>query len=499
MRTLSVSRQWASTKRQELSLPLASLVTTAVLGFFLLVNEHMWHWFVVPTYLCGLLITPDAARWISGQYDKFDIKGIIGVYGWYFFFLSPLIFIHFAIGMPLVDPPPDWRPWVGYLSLLNIIALKLYLEGERIGYSSSTNNTYWKISRERITPLFLLFGGVSLLAQAYFLIISGGIAGIIGRLNDFRDTGNYAYSGLGVFSILSGVIPSLLVIYLTLKWRKNPTRPVSILIAVAVLAGISMVRLFTSGLEGSRSSLVFMLMCYAGIIHHYWSPFKMRHIVLGVLIISMFMYLYGFYKDGGLDSLERVWQGEAFAAVEEESGRDLSTLLIGDFSRVYVQSYQIYRLATVDHYDLRWGNTYLWAIIMRTPSWIWPGRPYDDEKVIAATELLLGPDVYRSGDRWRNSPWVHGLLGEAMLNVGVLASPLVFLLWGYIIGWFRRATFAWRHDDSRHLLAPFIIILLWISLFSDMDNIFSWAISNFFIVFLLVTLISQRVRERVGA
>lgn len=493
---LSASSYWNSARRQWLGMPFGGLVTTVVLLFFLATDERMWHWFVVPTYVCGLLITPDAVRWARGEYDPFDIKGMIGVFGWYFFFLAPLVFVYSDIGMPIVEPPPDWRSLVGQLSILNIVAIILYLGGERIGYMLRLTRTHWTVNQRCLNPFSILFIGAAVLSSIYFIARSGGIAGIIQRFDTLRETGQYTFSGLGLFSIIGGATASLLLIYFTFRRKDGVSSSASIINVLLLIIGISGVRLITSGLEGSRSAFVLMMICYAGIIHRYWRSISLGGILAGIMAISLFMYVYGFYKAGGVEYLQRSVQGESITELEQDADRDLTSLLIGDFSRVYVQSYQIYRLQTVDYYSLLWGYTYLNSIIMRTPSWIWPGRPYDDAKVVASTSLLLGPDVYRPGNFWHNSSWVHGILGEAMLNFGILASPLPFFVWGLLIGCYRRALNDWRSNDSRHVLAPFVTVLLFIWLFSDTDNVLSWFIGNLLYVFLFVLVISKRERHK---
>ena len=93
---------------------LISLVfcTLTVCGF-LVASPPMAHWFVVPVWLCRMLIGRDAVDWFRGRLDLLDPAGIIGVIGVHFFFLAPLLHVAWDSWMLYVEPPPDWRPWLG--------------------------------------------------------------------------------------------------------------------------------------------------------------------------------------------------------------------------------------------------------------------------------------------------------------------------------------------------------------------------------------------------
>jgi hypothetical protein len=210
------------------------------------------------------------------------------------------------------------------------------------------------------------------------------------------------------------------------------------------------------------------------------------------------MYIYGFYKSGGVEAIRQVASGESLQALEESTGRTFEGMMLGDFSRVDVQAYQLYRLHSSTGYRLRWGKTYTSALLRNLPTRIWPGRPPDPEKTIAGTELLHGPNRYVPGDRWRNTSKVFGLTGEAMLNFGIWLAPAVFAPWGFLIGCFRRATMYWPLADARRFLAPFIALLLIMTLFSDFDNLISVFMDKAIFITLLIFLSSKRTMERVS-
>jgi hypothetical protein len=498
MSVLPARQPWldVSRKRIELEIPLAGYLTSAILLAFVASNEYMWHWFVIPVFVCGLLIGPDTIRWLRGKYDLFDPKGVVGALGYHLFFLAPLLFIHWDVGMRYVVNPPDWRPWVGYLSVLNVVSLIIYQKSQNVGFHAPVSNegTRWIIDPEHALPLFLVFGGVALTAQAYFLFRVGGIAGIIHHT--IMRVGRPG--GLGLFEIAGNSLPMIVFIYLTvLKMRSEEKR--SSFFAVAILLFILIVAQFVlGGMRGSRSATVWSLFWIAGIVHCFWRPIGRLNIVVGLIILVVFMYIYGFYKTGGSDAIEMLVTGTSFSELEEDTGRTFSEMLIGDLSRVNVQSYQLYRLRSSAAYDLRWGKTYVVGLIRFIPSWVWPARPPDAEKVVAGTELLYGREYISGNPSW-NASYVYGLVGEAMLNFGILSVPIPFAIWGFLMGRYRHAMLTWRRKDARRLLAPFATLLFMVALIGDLDNLLAALIGKGSFVTLLILLSSKRSAERVSS
>jgi hypothetical protein len=480
---------------------LASYLTAVVLVACVGINERMWHWFVIPVFVCGLLIGPDALRWLRGEYDLFDPKGLVGALGWHLFFLAPLLFIRWDVEMLYVDNPPDWRPWVGYLSILNVAALVIYQRFQSIGFHQLVPNkrTQWIIDARYALPLFLVFGGVALMAQAYYFFRMGGIAGVVETASQTRETGRLADPvGLGLFRMAGNSLPMIALIYLTLiraRWRLKQSSFITIVILFSIL---SVTQFLLAGFSGSRSATVWPLFWMAGIFHYYWRPIGRRSALIGLAVLGLFMYIYGFYKGGtslgGTDAIEMLATGKvSFSRLEWATHRTFDRLVINDLSRVDIQSYLLYRLVNSTDYTYRWGTTYVSALITYVPSWVWKAKPPDIEKVVAGTDLLLGRRMYSPGDRSRNAAWVYGLAGEAMLNFGLFAGPLPFAIWAFLMGRYRRAMLTWPPTDARKLLAPFVTLLFIVALLSDLDNLINLFFYKGAFVVVLFLLSSRRM------
>lgn len=130
-------------------------------------------------------------------------------------------------------------------------------------------------------------------------------------------------------------------------------------------------------------------------------------------------------------------------------------MLIGDLGRADVQAAQFYVATTKPwHYRYRFGSTYPASVVPLIPRKLWPGKPDDSGKVIAGTEMIYGPDAYRSKRTTLSSlraTNIYGLAGEAMLNFGVAGIIPVFGIWGYIVGrirsWVRLGLKFWPSEQ----------------------------------------------------
>src|SRR5688500_12713778 len=94
---------------------LAVWLSRAVAGLALS-NPETFHWFLIPTILCGALIGGDAIRWFRGRLDAYDPVGLMGVGGFFFFFLAPILHTVWDFWFAEVTPPPDWREWLGQMA-----------------------------------------------------------------------------------------------------------------------------------------------------------------------------------------------------------------------------------------------------------------------------------------------------------------------------------------------------------------------------------------------
>src|SRR5829696_787148 len=146
------------------------IIGVSIIAAFGSTSDKFAHWFVLPVLLCGALIGIDAVDWVRGRLDVFDPVGLIGLVGFHFFFLAPLLHVSWDHWMPgaLVVPPQDWRVWLGGMAVLNLLGILVYrllrnpvqkyLEGR-------SKQAVWVIDKGRFLSVLVFSLLISLVAQ----------------------------------------------------------------------------------------------------------------------------------------------------------------------------------------------------------------------------------------------------------------------------------------------------------------------------------------------
>jgi hypothetical protein len=439
---------------------------------FLLTSEQTTHWFVIPVWFCGVLIGCDAIDWFRNRLSLFDPAGIIGLLGVHFFFLAPLLHVTWDSWMRYIDPPPDWRDWLGRMAIVNAAGLVFYQSGRRraaVWGQHIAKETFWQLNRKR---LLWVAGSALMLSGALQIWIYAQQGGILGYIETFTQAAQdpestSGFKGMGWIFMLSESFPILAMLYFAVctdRSRTARTWPVIVL----VLFGFFVLQMLFGGLRGSRGNTVWAIFWAAGIIHFWIRPLNRKLLFAGTCLLVAFMYIYGFYKDLGKDTWTAFQAGAIPAEVSIKTGRTFDVVLLGDLGRADVQAFLLYRLSRSDRdYQYAWGGTYLASTTLVIPKAFWPDRP--PGKIKAGTEAQYGVGSWDE-QKWSSS-LVYGLAGEAMLNFGPIAVPFAYGIFGLIVGILQRSLYTLRHSDTRLLLYPFLVNSCFSILQSDTDNL----------------------------
>jgi hypothetical protein len=463
----------------------ASLIVLIIAGGLCASSTQLLHWFVIPAAICGVLMGADAIEWFRGRLDLYDPVGLLGILGFHFFFLAPLLHVKWDFWMHEVSPPPDWRDWLGYMGLLNLIGIVCYRIGRSLFEArSKPQEAFWEIDSERLRIVLPLCLFVSVAAQVWVYLQMGGITGYM----DARLNNPSLFIGLGWVFMISESAPILAAFYIILKMRGQRVSWGLVSFAIFILFAIQM--LF-GGLRGSRSETVQLLFWVVGCIHFLVRPVPRKLIYIGCAFLFAFMYFYGFYKDMGMNATEAFSSADQRDQITQHTGRTAQALVLGDFGRSDVQAFILYRLMR-DPEDFTYakGRTYLGALALLIPNVILPQKP--ETKLKEGTEIETGTGGYVPGELW--SSRVYGLAGEAMLNFGPVAVPLAFVIFGLLVGWFRSQTFTLLPGDTRYLLVPFGVYFCLAALSGDSDNLVFGLAKDGLLPFLVVIVCSFRRR-----
>ena len=444
----------------------AAAATAAVLAA-VVVSSDCRHWFVLPVWLCGVLVGVEAVAWFRGRRDLFDPAGLTAVAGWHLFFAAPLLHVVTQYWMLYVEPPSDWRPWLGRWAWLNVAGLALYYVIR--GFLAPTHATPRTaelprsasprvIDDRRFQIVWLAALGISAALQALVYLRFGGLGGYIAAFSE----GAEQFAGYGTVFMVSESFPILFVIAAAWWARKYPqyrTAPFVFGVLVAFVA----LKIAFGGLRGSRGHLIYGLFWGAGILHCLVHPLSRKALFPAVAALLGFMYVYGFYKDFGADALGALTDDRARAGLVDASPRTFPTLLLGDLARCDVQAYLLYRMSPerlTGRYAPCRGETYLGTLALFVPRRFWPDRP--PTKIKAGTDAMFGPHVFTHE---MASTYSYGLAGEALLNFGPIGALVSFALPAWVVVGLARRRRALADDDVRQLLWPFALsvgLMLWV-------------------------------------
>src|SRR3954452_13315736 len=406
-----------------------SFVTCAALALY---SERFNHWFLFPLGVCGAVVGADAIEWIRGKRDLYDPIGFVGLFALHFFFIAPVLHVLWNKFIAELAPPPDWRDWFGEMAVLNAIGLVMYRTVREfpIRRSRYPRRTQWVFDSTKMKWIGTLLLAVTAVCQIAVYVQFGGISGYMNaRLSD---PGTFV--GMGWIFMISESFP-VLAAFAAIAYAQQ--RRVSWSLIAAGLLAVFLLQLIFGGLRGSRSQNVQTLIWVVGCIHLVIRPVPRRRVLVGSSFLLLFMYIYGFYKDGGPEAALRAVSSGAQEReyMAQKTGRTFDNVLLGDLARADIQAYILYALhqdCAASSVNYAWGRTYLGALSLLVPHSIFPERP--ETKLKEGTELQTGPGSYVP--RVLYSSRVYGFAGESMLNFGPISVPIAYALFGLVVRWF---------------------------------------------------------------
>ncbi len=445
----------------------AASVSAGAMSIALLRTESLLHWMILPLWVCGVLIGADASAWLRGRLDIFDPAGLVGAYGYYFFFVAPLLTVALKFHNPAIPECPDWREWIGWMAIINCAGLVIYRIAVHL-FRSQPVAAVWRIHRARFVQTLTVAVPVAFAMQVYIFARFGGVWGFMQTFTE----GNRSFDGMGWQFVVADAVPYLLALFVLVRFRETLRRaPWPVLLGL--LAGFFLLKLLCGGLRGSRSHTIWGMFWLVGAIHFWVKPVPRKLVVIGLGFLVTFMFAYGLYKAQGTAAFDSLQSREVTEDAITKSGRTFSATLLADMARTDVQAYLLYRLSSVREYDLVHGATYISACGLILPKALRP--EWLVTKTEAGTEALYGRDSFNSITF--SASQVYGLTGEAMLNFPIWTAPLAFVALAFAVAKIRSLMMV-EADDLRRLVLPFLVNCAFLIISSDLDNLVVFFITS---------------------
>ena len=473
---------------------LSLLIPLIIAGIFATISRSFMHWFILPLVLCGFLVFGEFFRWNNGRINVFDPAALVSIAAIPFFFLNPLLHVYWDSWMKYIVPPPDWRPWLGGMAILNALGIVVYKISRNVfakKYGKKRKRAIWIINENKLRINLFIGMCISIALQVSVFLRYGGISGYIREF----ESNSEAFSGMGALFVFSESFPILLAIFLIL-WLKKTSAKDNGIVLYALIFGFIGLQLLFGGLRGSRGNILYSAFWIIGIIHLYLKPVSNRKLLGFAIVGFVFVYVYGFYKSVGSDWISVLREGgtrAGFLALEEESGRTLKATILGDFGRSDVQSYLLYRTWEYPgEYRYAYGRTYIEELALLVPQWLWKYRPFG--KTVWGTDILQGFGAWspKPGSFARNA---YGLGGEAILNFGPVSVPLIYMILGFVVARISVLGRSVRYSLMNMIFFPlFLELCIW-TLVWDFGNLIYFLIQYalFPLLILLFSLRSRRV------
>src|SRR5699024_5152503 len=242
-------------------------------------------------------------------------------------------------------------------------------------------------------------------------------------------------------------------------------------------------KLYFGGLRGSRSNTLWGLIWAIGIIHFFIKPIKKKLILIGIVLMTVFVFIYGIYKGAGEEVLDVFTTSKTFENISQETDRGIDTVLLADMARTNTQAFILYRLAEHPReYNLSLGRSYIGDLSILIPKKIYPNR--QPSKVKEGTEIIRGKGSYNPNGYV--STRIYGLTGGFMLNFGYVLAPLSFIICTVMVTKIRNYIYTLHIKDARLYLYPFFVIMCFLLLVQDLDNLIFSIVKNLLIPLVII-------------
>ncbi|MEU7572675.1 hypothetical protein [Micromonospora sp. NPDC049240] len=460
---------------------LPTLISLVLIAF----DARLLHWYMIPVTICGMLVAPDVVDWAARRLDTFDPRALVGLFGFHFFYLAPILHVMLDYWPRFIDPLPDWKAGLGAMATLNVLGLCVYRVVLNLRVPSTRSPRIVRKLNDRVfVQLGWLAFAVGLAGFVAVIIHFGGLSGYVSAAADDRDS----FIGYGWLLLIGESFPLVGFVVAVVRFRVALTGRPATLSALFLVFAIT--QFAVGGLRGSRSNTIWPLLIGLIVVHLAVRPVTRRALAAMGISFLVFMYAYGVYKSAGSEILFATKGTTSVTELGDETGRTMPTMLLGDLGRSDIQAVLLHH-ERAGYAPLSYGVTYVGAAAFMIPD---ASRPeWMRDKVQAGTDMLMGTGAFDSG--WRSSR-IYGLAGEALLNFGPAGSVASFAVLAAVVRTARRRYLGARlsRESGVAVMSGIAGVIVILALGSDLDNLL-WYLVKTALPLVTVVFFSRRTHH----
>ncbi|WP_373893846.1 hypothetical protein [Virgibacillus sp. CBA3643] len=474
-----------------LRVPVSVFISTIFFVAFLFIQKAQLHWYLIPLFITLIILCFDAVSVFNKGKDLFRPKPILALFGINFFVIAPIIYINDdSLKINTIHHISNWELWIGMIAIINLLGIIVYEISYRIisrkKYTKKLKHV-WHIDSTKLYRYGTVLLVICFILQAYTYISAGGISSFVDSYAERAGT----FENSGWIFMISESFPIILILMICIYLKEKGIKLKSWQVII-ILILFFLIRLYFGGLRGSRSNVIWGMLWASGIINYTLYKFKRKDLILGIIFIIIFTFSYGFYKADSQDFLEVVRGTESVESLVDNSDESINHMLVGDLSRVHIQALVLNGISNDLDYKYAYGETYLSSLNILIP---------DSLEIINfrnkthfGAQILMGTShVELTGD---GTTRIFGLVGESMLNFGLLFVLPVYILLAWIVHLIEKSRQTWIvNQDGRLFIYPMLVVSCLLILVQDSDNLIFTLVKNLSIPLVLLFMVSIKRRN----
>ncbi|EAW28531.1 hypothetical protein ATW7_08094 [Alteromonadales bacterium TW-7] len=465
-----------------------SVLILILISFYLIIIEGAdFNLLFVICFLTTLLMSLDAGDWFLRNKFIFDPVCIISLFSYMYFFISPVLQSTWSYwpSFPELEYNRNWLLVWASLNLFGAVFYRfiIFNEGRK---APSLNNYIYYFNKTKFYKLIAVFMAVGVISQLYIYQKFGGISGFINTFSERQENSAAIFDpfeGMGIEMLLADGFRNLFAIFI-IVYFKGSTLAKKWWFFIFILVSLVIVSFLFGGLKGSRGAVVYSVFWGVGMYHFWMKPIKVKHALLGIVSLMLFLNTYYWYKFAGIEGLTAMLDDNVKHSLNQGLREENTKFVISrDLGRMDFQTIALIELLD-EQYPLAFGRSYLSSVFSVVPTSIISAENKPPSITKEKTELIYGQGSYIHGDV-RATTNLLGQFGELSVNFGLFGCFIFYIILAKYSLFVRRIIQRSLSDDALLLLVPMLSLLAIQFMMYDSSVMVQFLMRNFIYISLL--------------